>query len=116
MRALFHASCLLCRGYTFRSSAAVGISKTRRALAIGTTVKVILQTDDQVEGIVLPGAAVVRGVSGLPQVWAKTGAERFKPLPVKTVALDGRQVLVIAGLGAGDRVVVEGAELINQVR
>jgi cobalt-zinc-cadmium efflux system membrane fusion protein len=92
------------------------IDDPRRALAIGTTVKVILQTDDQVEGIVLPGAAVVRGVSGLPQVWAKTGAERFKPLPVKTVALDGRQVLVIAGLGAGDRVVVEGAELINQVR
>ena len=52
------------------------IDDPRSALAIGTTVKVILQTGDHVEGVVLPGAAVVRGVSGLPQVWAKTGAER----------------------------------------
>ena len=92
------------------------IDEPHRTLAIGTTVKVILQTADQVEGILLPGAAVVRGVNGLPQVWAKTHAERFKPLPVRTVALDGTQVLVTAGLRAGDRVVVEGAELINQVR
>ncbi len=87
-----------------------------QTLAIGATVKVMLQRGEPVEGIVLPEAAVVRGTSGLPQVWTKTGAERFKPAPVRTVALDGSQVLVTAGIAAGDRVVVDGSELINQVR
>ena len=76
----------------------------------------ILQSGDEVEGIVLPSSAVVRGANGLPQVWAKAAPERFKPLPVRTLALDGERVLVTAGLGTGDRVVVDGAELINQVR
>lgn len=92
------------------------VDDPHRTLAIGTTVQVTLQSGDKVEGIVLPSAAVVRGTNGLPQVWAKAGAERFKPLPVRTVPLDGEQVLVTAGIDAGERVVVDGAELINQVR
>ena len=92
------------------------VEDPRRTLAIGTTVKVILQSGYAVEGIVLPSSAVVRGANGLPQVWSKAAPERFKPLPVRTMALDGERVLVTAGLGAGDRVVVDGAELINQVR
>ncbi len=92
------------------------VDDPRRTLAIGTTMHVTLQSGDTVEGIVLPRAAVVRGANGLPQVWAKAAPERFKPLPVRTVPLDGEQVLVTAGLEVGERVVVDGAELINQVR
>ncbi|MGV1013873.1 MAG: efflux RND transporter periplasmic adaptor subunit, partial [Methyloceanibacter sp.] len=92
------------------------VDEPRQTLAIGTTVKVILHSGAPQEGIVLPEGAVVRGPNGLPQVWTKVGPERFKPLPVRTVALDGAKVLVTAGLAAGDRVVVDGSELINQVR
>jgi hypothetical protein len=85
-------------------------------LTIGSTVKVVMQGKSASQGIVLPHAAVVRGLNGLSQVWAKVSAERFKALPVQAVSLDGSRVLVIAGIEQGSRVVVEGAELINQIR
>ena len=43
-------------------------------------------------------------------------AERFVPKVVLTQALDGAQVAVTQGLEDGDRVVVQGATLVNQVR
>jgi multidrug efflux pump subunit AcrA (membrane-fusion protein) len=92
------------------------VEESPTALAIGAMVKVLLQKGEPVEGIMLPRSAVVRGTSGLPQVWIKVGAERFKSITVRTVQLDGSSLLVTAGLGAGSRVVVEGSELINQVR
>lgn len=88
----------------------------KHALAIGSTVKVIAQGGAGAKGIVLPDAAVVRGANGLPLVWEKVSAERFKPVNVRTVPLDGARVLVIAGIADGARVVVEGAEFINQIR
>ena len=36
--------------------------------------------------------------------------------PVRVRSFDGERVLVLAGLKSGERVVVEGAELVNQVR
>jgi multidrug efflux pump subunit AcrA (membrane-fusion protein) len=85
-------------------------------LIIGSAVKVFVRHGGPVRGIVLPDAAVVRAQNGLPQVWEKVSAERFKPLPVKTSPLDGTHVLVLSGIPEGSRVVTEGAELINQVR
>jgi membrane fusion protein, heavy metal efflux system len=92
------------------------VEEPATALAIGATVKVLLQKGELAEGIVLPRSAVVRGANSLPQVWTKVGAERFKPLSIRTTQLDGSRVLVTVGLEAGSRVVVEGSELINQVR
>lgn len=86
------------------------------SLTIGVAVKVLVQGGAPVEGMVVPSGAVVRAPNGLPQVWVKAGPERFSPRPVRTRPFDGDRVLVTAGLAAGDRVVVEGAELINQVR
>jgi cobalt-zinc-cadmium efflux system membrane fusion protein len=40
----------------------------------------------------------------------------FESRPVRTVALDGARVSVVNGLKAGDRVVTQGAPLVNQVR
>jgi multidrug efflux pump subunit AcrA (membrane-fusion protein) len=77
---------------------------------------VYVQQGEPVDGIVLPDTAVVRGPNGLPRVWVKTAAEHFRPLPVRVAPLNGADVLVLGGIDAGSRVVVEGAELINQVR
>ncbi len=44
------------------------------------------------------------------------GAERFEPRPVRIEPLDGQRVLIAAGLAAGKRVVVQGAELLDQIR
>ena len=86
------------------------------SLAIGVAVKVLVQGGAPVEGMVVPGGAIVRAANGLPQVWVKIAPERFSPRPVRTRPLDGDRVLITSGLETGDRVVVNGAELINQVR
>jgi RND family efflux transporter MFP subunit len=93
-----------------------GLDETHGNLSIGSTVRVVAARKSAVRGIVLPEAAVVRGSNGMPQVWSKVSAERFAPIPVRTTSLDGSRVLVLSGLPEGSRVVVEGAELINQIR
>ena len=45
-----------------------------------------------------------------------SGAERFIPQPVQYRALDAATVVVTQGLGADNRVVVQGAPLIAQIR
>jgi membrane fusion protein, heavy metal efflux system len=49
-------------------------------------------------------------------VWQHAASERFVPRPVRGQLVNGEQFVVLAGLDAGQRVVVKGAELINQVR
>jgi hypothetical protein len=86
------------------------------ALAVGQPVTVVARLKDRIEGIVLSAAAVVRNPSNEPVVWIKTGAERYTPQPVEYRALDATTVVVTKGLAADNRVVVQGAALINQVR
>ncbi len=85
-------------------------------LAVGQLVKVFVQTKAVVKGLPLPIAAVVKGPSNIDLVWVHSGAETFEPRPVQWAALDGESVSVLSGLKAGDRVVVQGAPLLNQVR
>ena len=92
------------------------VDEIHEGLVIGSAVKVYVQQGDAVHGTVLPDSAVVRGPDGLPRVWVKVSAEHFRPVPVRLAPLDGTSVLVLDGLESGSRVVVEGAELINQVR
>jgi multidrug efflux pump subunit AcrA (membrane-fusion protein) len=92
------------------------VDEAHASLDIGATVKVLVQHGTPIEGIIVPDAAVVRATNGLPQVWVKVAPERFAPHPVRIAQLDGERVVVTSGLAKGDRVVVEAAELINQVR
>lgn len=85
-------------------------------LRVGESVRVIAQTKDSVTGIVLPREAIVRATSGETIVWTLVAPERFEPRPVRIVPVDGGRMAVTAGLGAGERVVVRGAELVNQIR
>jgi len=51
-------------------------------------------------------------------VWDHVSAERFVARPVRVRPLDAGRVLVLSGLpkGSTPRIVVQGAELLGQVR
>jgi len=96
---------------TFRAT-----STTALPLAIGQPVTVVASLKQQVKGIVLPAQAVTRSPSNEPVVWIKAGAERYVPQPVQVESVDAQTVVVTRGLAADNRVVVQGASLIAQIR
>lgn len=96
---------------TFRAT-----SNTALPLAIGQSVTVIAQRKSTVKGHVLPAEAVTRNPANEPVVWIKSGAERYIPQPVQFQTLDAKTIVVTQGLGADNRVVVQGAALIAQIR
>jgi hypothetical protein len=79
-------------------------------------VTVYLTLDESRSGIAVPNAAIVRGLNGQPVVYVQTAAERFEARPVVVEPLDAARMLVTGGLGPDARIVVQGAELINQTR
>ncbi|MFZ5542159.1 MAG: efflux RND transporter periplasmic adaptor subunit [Pseudomonadota bacterium] len=97
---------------TFKATAPRGTA----ALAVGQPVTVVAQLAERVKGIVLPAAAVVRNPANEPVVWIKVGAERFVPQPVDLRMLDAGTVIVTRGLAPDNRVLVQGAALVNQIR
>ncbi|MFN9212464.1 MAG: efflux RND transporter periplasmic adaptor subunit, partial [Betaproteobacteria bacterium] len=93
-----------------------GVPGAPLPLAVGQPVAVIATLDERLRGIVLPAQAVVRNAANEPVVYIKSGAERFIPQPVQYQPLDAATVLIEQGLGADNRVVVQGAPLIAQIR
>jgi RND family efflux transporter MFP subunit len=85
-------------------------------LRAGQFVTVLAATGEEQQGIAVPRAAVVRGANGQDLVFEHVSAERFQPRAVRIEPLDGERVLLAAGIAAGQRIVVQGAELIDQVR
>ena len=85
-------------------------------LRIGQFVTVLAATDTEQAGIALPRTSVVRGGNGQSLVYEHTAPERFEPREVRIEPLDAARVRVVSGLGAGKRVVAQGAELLDQVR
>lgn len=84
-------------------------------LRVGRPVTVIAASrDHHHQGIAVPHDSVVNGPGGVDEVWEHTDAEHFRPLPVRTESLDGRNVLVTQGLQPGARVVVRSARLLAQ--
>jgi hypothetical protein len=85
-------------------------------LRAGQFVTVLASTGEEQQGLALPRTAVVRAANGQDIVYEHVSAERFQPRPVRIEPLDGERVLVAAGMTAGKRIVVQGAELLDQVR
>jgi biotin carboxyl carrier protein len=85
-------------------------------LALGQPVTVLAQLKTAIQGIALPADAVVRNPANETVVWIKSGAMRFIAQPVQVQALDAHTVVVTRGLSPENRVVVQGAALINQIR
>ena len=91
-------------------------SASATPLAVGQSVVLVAALKERRKGIVLPAAAVVRSPANESVVWIKSGAERFVPQPVQVQALDTATVLVTQGLSSDNRVVVQGAALVAQIR
>lgn len=85
-------------------------------LSVGQPVQVLAQNGSAVTAIVLPRDAVLRNGNGESIVWRHAEAERFEARPVRTEPFDATRLIVHAGIREGDRIVVRGSELINQVR
>jgi hypothetical protein len=64
----------------------------------------------------VPRAALTRVGAGETAVWVHTEAERFVARRVRHQSLDANNVAISDGLHAGDRVVIQGAGLLSQVR
>jgi multidrug efflux pump subunit AcrA (membrane-fusion protein) len=85
-------------------------------LRAGQFVTVLATTDEEKTGFAIPRAALVRSANGQDVVYEHVAAERFEPRPVRVEPLDGDRVFIATGLAAGKRLVVQGAELLGQVR
>ena len=85
-------------------------------LAVGQPLKVVVQTGQTVQGVPVPLASVMKNPANQNVIWVKTGPESFSPRVVVFEPLDGANVLVTSGLDGGERIAVEAAALLNQVR
>jgi cobalt-zinc-cadmium efflux system membrane fusion protein len=113
-------------GLVFRGSAAAlrnqsiaihfAVDGSTEGVWAGQFVTVFASLPDKRRGILLPRAAVIRTANGQQVVFEHSGAERFEAREVKVEVLDADHVLVTAGIADGKRVVVQGAELLDQVR
>ena len=88
----------------------------RSRLPLGQPVTLQVRLRESASGLPLVQRALVRSPANETMVWVKTAPERFAPKPVRSQPLDGSRVLVVGGLQAGKRVVVDGAPLLNQIR
>jgi RND family efflux transporter MFP subunit len=86
------------------------------AIRVGQPVTVSAQLSETVSGLVVGRDAIVRGGNGEALVWRHVEPELFEARPVRVEPLDAARVLIVAGVTEGDRIVVRGAELINQIR
>lgn len=83
---------------------------------IGQPVTVYVRTRSPEAGIVLPQSSLTRTADGRARVWVQTAAERYVARTVQTRVLADNHVLVLTGLQVGERVVSQGAWLLEQIR
>lgn len=86
-----------------------------QGLRVGRPVSVTVRNGSKLrQGMPIPREALVTDSGGAEQVWEMMSPETFMPHTVKTEALDGRSVLIVAGVGPGARIVTSGARLLSQ--
>jgi RND family efflux transporter MFP subunit len=93
-----------------------GIAELAVRLNTGTPVTVIATAGERVTGIVLPHAALAQAPSGQTVVFSHKEPEVFVPRAVRVEPFDRDNVLITAGIDAGEKIVVRNAPLLNQVR
>lgn len=83
---------------------------------LGRNVSVLVESGEPMTGIILPRAAVVQAPNGQFVVFKHAEPERFEPKPVKFVEIDATRAMLTAGVEPGEKIAVEAATLINQIR
>jgi membrane fusion protein, heavy metal efflux system len=92
------------------------ILETPVPLNVGAPVTVIAATGERVTGIVLPRSAVAQAPNGQTVVFSQKEPEVFLPRTVRAEPFDGQSVMITGGVTPGEKIVVQNAPLINQVR
>ena len=92
------------------------ITEAKVELNAGAPVTVIAAGGERVAGIVLPRSALAQAPSGQTVVFSHKEPEIFVPRPVRVEPFDSDNVVISAGIAAGERIVVRNAPLLNQVR
>ena len=85
-------------------------------LSTGAPVTVIALTRERATGIVLPRSALAQAPNGQTVVFSHNEPEVFIPRAVRLEPFDSESVLITTGIGAGEKIVVRNAPLLNQVR
>jgi len=85
-------------------------------VAVGQPVKVMVRTAHEIKGAAVARQALTKVGAGETAVWVHADAERFVARKVRVQSLDAANVAITEGLHEGDRVVIEGAGLLSQVR
>ena len=116
-----HAMTLAFRGFSraLQQHASVvqfAVSEPPANLSIGQPVTVVARTGAPTTALVVQRDAVVRSANGESVVWLRAEPERFEPRPVRTQPFDATRLIIAAGVSDGERVVIRGADLINQIR
>jgi len=78
------------------------------SIKVGATATITVGTGKRVQGVVVPGAAIL-DEDGRPICYVQVEGERFEKREVRIGANDGTYVVVLAGLRSGDRVVTGAA-------
>ncbi|MGD9803865.1 MAG: efflux RND transporter periplasmic adaptor subunit [Hyphomicrobiaceae bacterium] len=86
------------------------------SLNIGTPVTITGYAGAPIEGIVIPRAAVAQAPNGQMIVFRHKEPEIFEPRAVRYEPFGPDSVRITAGLKPDDKIVIEGAPLVNQVR
>jgi membrane fusion protein, heavy metal efflux system len=74
------------------------------------------ETSGKQAGLAIPVSSLVRNATNETVLWVHSSAETFVPRRIRSLPLDANRVLIIDGLRAGERVVIQGANALNQVR
>ena len=85
-------------------------------VAVGQPLQVVVRTAREIQGAALPRSVLTKTGAGEPAVWVHAEAERFVVRRVRHQSLDAVNVAIVDGLHEGDRVVIQGAALLSQVR
>jgi hypothetical protein len=92
------------------------ITTPNPVVAVGQPLNVLARSTHTIQGVALPRQALSHTAGNEAAVWLHIGAERFVARKVRVQPLNARDVTVSNGLHEGERVVVEGASLLSQVR
>lgn len=99
------------------SSVNAGIDNNNaQQLVAEQPIEVLLPQGAAIEGIAVPKPALLKLDDGQQALWVHTEPEQFQLVRVASQPLDADRVLVTSGLQSGARVVVQGVQLLAQVR